>query len=282
MGFLALILLALSTLAMPVGAVTTSYVPGMVLGGTVPAFVSGAPEGAIVSLSLGTSSAERESTGEDLTVEVAGVLPGLYAWELGITEDGVTTTTYGHVLVDDRLDVVQAALLALRSDEGALSALANLTTALAEMQHELLDGQNRTDAQVAGLPDDVALNVTSALEEFAQQLSNGSFLGAADPPATPAAVAAPVEQPAPAVPLALWPVAVAAGLALAAVAAVATSWLQGRRHRRETMVLLLALAARSGITPQSQEFQLALQALEGGKPAKADAPTPAPAAADGV
>jgi hypothetical protein len=281
LGLWFLAVLALSALAMPVGAAVTSYVPGMVMGRTVPAFVSGADEGSVVTLSLGPLSAERESAGEDLTVEVAGVAPGLHAWDLSITEDGVTTTTHGHVLVDDRLDVVQAALLALRGDDRALSALANLTSALEQAQDELRAGQNSTEERVAGLPEDVADNVTAAIEAFAVQLSNGTLLGAvATPPAAPPAETAPAA--APAAPLALWSAVAAAALALAAAVGVALGWLQGRRHRRETMVLLLALAARSGITPQSQEFQLALQALEGGAPPGGAAPTPPAGAADGA
>src|ERR1051326_3578323 len=55
---LALLALALLVPAIPpAGAATTSYVPGLVLDGTVPAFVSGTVAGAEVTLTLGAAPA---------------------------------------------------------------------------------------------------------------------------------------------------------------------------------------------------------------------------------
>jgi hypothetical protein len=273
----------LSLLLLPMGAhsasaATATFVPGLVLDGTVPAYVSGTTAGTEVKLTIEGASATKTAAKDSAVVELAGMKAGLHEWTLAVTANNITTTTHGFVLVDTRMEDIYAALALERSGSWYMSTFDNLTVALHAMEGRLQASQRQMQenltGRIAGLPGHVAQNVTASIVE------NGSGIASANLTLSSPALregmqriqaassqAQAVAQDARS--LGLWAVAAALVLTVALLPLNVVLILHARKARREALVFLLVLAARAGITPDSPEFQHALAAFDGKKPAPA-------------
>ncbi|MEA3202876.1 MAG: hypothetical protein QOI63_542 [Thermoplasmata archaeon] len=282
---LALLPLLLLLPAPCASAATTSYVPSLVLDGTVPAYVAGTVAGAEVTLAIGASSATKLAAADTVSLELAGLKEGLHEWTLSILAANVTTTTHGYVMVDTRLEDIYTALALDRAEPRSASAIGNLTAALHALEAKLRADQARLQgnltARMSLLPGQVGQNVTVYVE------GNASAAGAKVTLANPAlqkdmqriqAATAQTETVARgARSYGLWATAAVVALAALLLPLNAIVVLQARKARREALVFLLALAARSGVTPDSPEFQQALAAFDGKGPKRAKAKATAPA-----
>jgi hypothetical protein len=245
------------------GAETARFVPGLVLDATVPAYVTGLPAGSEVTLAIGDASATKgTATAGSVLVKLAGVEPGLREWTLSVSGGNVTTTTHGFVLVDTELAELRASV-ALQQGVDA-GAVANLTKSLHAFEAHLEARQNRTlgnlTAKLDALPLLALRNATATLANLPK-------------PAAPVVVAPASTAPAPG-----WMAAVPTGLlALLLIPIHFLALLQARKGRREALMLLLVLAAKAGITPDSPEFQKAMEAFEGKRPKVKKAKAPAAA-----
>jgi hypothetical protein len=254
--------------ALPAQAATTSYVPGLVLDGTVPGYVSGTVAGAEVTLTVGDASATKVAAADSVVVQVAGLKAGLHEWSLAVLAHNVTTTTRGFVMVDTRLEDVYTALSLARADPRSAAALGNLT------------------ARLARLPGQAAENVTVFVEGNASA-AGGRVALASNPSLrqdlqrVQAATSQTQEVARSARSFGLWATLAALGGAALMLPLNLLHMAQARRSRREALVFLLVLAARAGITPDSPEFQQAVAAFEGKAP-KAKAAKKKAAPADGA
>jgi hypothetical protein len=267
-------------------AAPSSFVPTLVMDDTVPAYVSGAPTGAEVTLEVGDASATKTVADGVALVKLAGMTEGLHEWSLSILANNVTTTTHGFVLVDTRLEDIYTALALDRSDSHSASAIANLTASLNAFEARLKAGQKQMQAnltkQLVLLPGQAAENVT-VLVEGNLSASGATRVTLANPALrddiqriqATSAQAETVANGARSV--GIWAAFATLALALCLFPLNLGLMLQARKARRETLVFLLVLSARAGITPDSPEFQQALAAFDGKKP-KVPKQKPAPKA----
>lgn len=275
----ALLLLVCAAFATVPPAAATSYVPDMVLGPNVPAYVSGVLVGDQVTLAVASLSSSKVATTSTVTLSVAGVPAGLHEWTLSILSSGVTTSTSGFVLVDTRVEDVYGSILAhkeqdspaateanltaqLKALEGRTSASDNATRLLVNQQLATLRAAaNATKAELAGLPGHVVGNLTGGINVTVDQKANAQMLArmaelqAGNDAVRQTALAA--EQ------AGTYGLYAAGGVA---VVLLAVAWVLSRqagRNRRETLVMLMLLATKAGITPDSPEFQQAMDAFDG-------------------
>jgi hypothetical protein len=283
---LASLALLLLLLPAPAHAATSSYVPGLVLDGTVPAYVTGTVAGAEVKLTIGDASATKVAASTSATVAVTGLKEGLHEWTLSILASNVTTTTRGFVLVDTRLQDIDAALALDRADPRSASAIGNLTKALQALEARLQAGQRlfqaNVTARLARLPAQAAENVTVFVEANATAAGQTRLTLAnpalrEDMQRIQAATSQTQAVARDARSLGLWTIGAALALALALLPLNVVLVLQARKSRREALVFLLVLAARAGITPDSPEFRQALAAFDGKEPKAAKETALAPA-----
>ncbi|MEA3190958.1 MAG: hypothetical protein QOD77_1540 [Thermoplasmata archaeon] len=257
-----------------------NYVPEFVMGTTVPAYVTGVAVGDQVTLAMAGLSASKTATTATVSLSLAGVPAGLHEYTLSILSNGVTTSTSGFVLVETRMEDVYGSVLGHKEDDRAVQATENVTKELQAMEARVRANENATrlllaqawatenatKASLADLPGQVAdglaggVNVTVDERADAQVLARMNQLQAGNEAVQESAAAAQQASN--------YGVYAVAALAVLALVFVWILLRQGRRARRETLVMLMLLATKAGITPGSPEFQHAMEAFDGKKPKK--------------
>ena len=241
--------------ASPVLAETEVSAPSYVFTSTAPFLVKGAPPAATVNITVGPRSFQGTASGDVDVFQVTSVPDGLHPWVVKVTKAGTTTMVNGSMLIDGRITAMLAQLSAIQLNLTDENATGTLAARLAAVEADLADLTENTTKLRVELPENVTKDLDGAVK---QAVTAATLINAPDPnkaKADSAAIRAAESN---------------ANLAFYAAAACAVlllvvAWLlvrEMRRVHRETLVFVLAIAAHSGITPESPEFAQALEALK--------------------
>lgn len=268
-------LLLLAILAAPTTAVDV-HIPEHVAGNNVPVQVEAIAPGDTIAFYLNGNARTLQGQGTTRTDTLENLEPGRHTWVLTITRGNNITTHSGEIYVEHLLGPMHAAVqelhaaiatanlnaaqaanavatargdanTTLASLDTLLNTLARQLEALNTTNHHRLasleERQNTTQTTLSGLQG-LSTKTTEDLDTLHVLQDTGTT--AAQRAGTWSAVGATV--------------AIVGALTL--LAATTILWLHARTRHREAMALLLAFAAKNGITPDSEEFRAALAALD--------------------
>jgi hypothetical protein len=254
----ALAMLALA--AMPAAAYGVK-VPPVVLGADVPVQFTGMAGDETVTVRVGPLTQTVKVNPADPTHVMRNLTAGLHTWAVTIHKGNATTFFSGEVHVDGGLLVLARqiaelkAAIAAATGGGAQPLPAGVETRLALLEAAI----GRLEAQGAQ-HEQKRVEDRAAWEPALSSLVKRPISVTA-PPAEPPVieVAAPPTKPSTA-----GSMAVVVGIL--ALAAVAVHHVYVRRLHRETLVMLLALGARAGLSAESPELARAQRAVAGAEP----------------
>jgi hypothetical protein len=267
-------LAAILLLLAPGASASTVDVPEMVLQASVPFLVKDATAGSNVTMTVGLVSISRITTTSSQVFTVTGVANGWQAWAVTV-DDGTPETFSGSVYVDGSISALSVQVAALQTALDTLEDKVEGTNATG-LQSEAnvtadLESVNKTvreilvallTATTGGAP--LPGNVSEAIRRATAESLGGSEAGQAALAADVAAVQDTTEEAsasaASAVTWATYAAMAAAAAALLMICVGLFLFQQLQKNRQEFLVYVLALAAHSGITPQSPEFMHALEA----------------------
>ena len=249
-----LVLLLLPGLAK---ADATVSVPSMVLEDRVPFAVDNASVGATVNLTVGLVSRQYTSVTDADVFTVGGTATGWQAWAARVTSGSTSETFSGRVYVDPTLGKVMAQLAAMNATQ--------------ERQNHTLN--QLFDALLAATMGGANLeaNVTEAMRRAANEVLLAGPIQKDDVTQLTDESRAASIQANRAASWGLYATLAAGVCVLLTVMLGLFLYKQLQQTRGDFLVYVLALAAHSGITPQSPEFQQALAAT-GHKPKEPKAP----------
>lgn len=288
-----LVLLASALLlTVPGAAASNVEVPAMVLQGSVPFLVTGAAAGSNVTMTVGTVANHQLTSAASHVFILASVPAGWHVWTATVSGSPPESFS-GTIYVDTSLaaliadlNALEAALAATQDDVEATDAAvaaaeANLTARIQSVNktaRETLVAILTATTGSAPLPG----NVTEAVRRAATEVFTDQALSNADLDSKVSTLQETADGSSVAAQSATtWATYAALAAAAAALLMIAVGMLlfvQLQRTRQEFLVYVLALAAHSGITPESPEFQQALSAIghsPKGSKAKDDAEGPA-------
>lgn len=273
---LVVLLASLLALAGPVHAITVD-VPGFVFQPSVPFAVGGATPGASVNLTVGSTSREFSAVTSSDVFTLTGLASGWQPWAARIENGSSTDTFSGRVYIDGSITSLSASIANLLTEINALSTkLDNANATTVEGQDDLTALQGRMNVTVNQILDallnattggaNLEANVTEAMRRAARDVLNAQVpVTTTDLDQVSAAAGAAEARADSAASWALYATLAAAAAAFVAIAIGLLLFQQLQKTRGDFLVYVLALAAKSGITPESPEFQQALAAT-GHKP----------------
>lgn len=266
LGFVLLLLLPAAAEA------ATVEVPEQVLSTNVPFAVNGAASGATVNLTVGLVSKQYTSATSADVFTVPGVATGWQAWAARVTSGGTSETFSGRVYVDPAVSSLTSSMAALAVQvaelEAALDDLnatqGNVTALQLRMNHTL---NQMFDALLAATTGGANLeaNVTEAMRKAANEVLLAGPIQKDDVTQLTDESRSASVQANRAASWGLYATLAAAACILLTILLGLFLFKQLQQTRGDFLVYVLALAAHSGITPQSPEFQQALAAT-GHKP----------------
>ncbi len=258
-------------LAPGMAAATTVDVPDMVLQASVPFAVSGATAGATVNLTVGSVSRQFTSVTNADVFTVSGVATGWQSWAVRVTTGSTVESFSGRIYVDPAVSSLGVSLASVTAQLTALSAAlnglnatnVNATDGLAALQERMNHTLNQMfDALLAATTGGANLeaNVTEAMRKAANEVLLAGPIQKDDVAQLTDESRSASLQANRAATWGLYATLAAGACILLTILLGLFLFKQMQQTRGDFLVYVLALAAHSGITPQSPEFQQALAA----------------------